>query len=341
MASHVYSRVALALSVTLTAALSEAADTTYENCVVQAVMTSEGTRTVESIRAACADGSAAGISTTPVAPEPGASYTPLQARVRSDYDVAARNFAISTHKPNYIMYTHNSEFDFEDSIYADFPLDLQLEPEEVKYQVSFKVPVWRDILGSGTDMYAAYTQTSWWQMFAAEGISSAPFRETNYEPEVFLRRAMNVALPFDGNLASGDLALVHESNGRTDLLSRSWNRVLARAALDYGDLAILVRAWYRIPEDDEEDDNPDTEDYYGYGDVRAVWAPNRNTFTAMLRPGKKEMGMELTWSRRITEELRLYAQWWHGYGESLIDYDQKVNRLGIGIAVNDFLMGGR
>lgn len=51
--------------------------------------------------------------------------------------------------------------------------------------------------------------------------------------------------------------------------------------------------------------------------------------------------MELTWSRRITEELRLYAQWWHSYGESLIDYDRKVNRLGIGIAVNDFLMGGR
>lgn len=58
-----------------------------------------------------------------------------------------------------------------------------------------------------------------------------------------------------------------------------------RVALDYDDLAILARALHRIPDDD--DDNPNTEHYCGYGDVRAVWAPNKNTFTAMLRPRKK------------------------------------------------------
>lgn len=36
--------------------------------------------------------------------------------------------------------------------------------------------------------------------------------------------------------------------------------------------------------------------------------------------------------------MRVYAQWYYGYGESLLDYDRRVNRFGIGIALNDYLM---
>jgi phospholipase A1 len=71
--------------------------------------------------------------------------------------------------------------------------------------------------------------------------------------------------------------------------------------------------------------------------VRAVWTPNRNTFTAMLRPGTQESGFEFTWSYPLTNHLRLFAQYYNGYGESLIDYDQKVERVGVGFAINDYL----
>ena len=342
MMLHVCSRTCLALTLLLAVGLAEAAERSYEECVVQAVLASAEDRTVESIRAACASPGEARISTTKIEAAPPARESALKARMRAEYDVASRQFAISTYRPNYLMYTDNSEFNASDSIYVDINSDFQyLKQEEMKYQVSVKLPVWRDMFGSGMDMYAGYTQTSWWQLFSDEGITSAPFRETNYEPELFVRRNMNLDVPFGGKLAAADLALVHQSNGRSELLSRSWNRVMARAAFDYGDLAFLVRAWYRLPEDSEDDNNPDTEDYYGYGDVRAVWAPNKNTFSLMVRPGTEKSGMELTWSRQITSELRIYSQWWHGYGESLIDYDQKVNRFGIGLAVNDFLMGGK
>ena len=208
----------------------------------------------------------------------------------------------------------------------------------MKFQVSAKFPVWRNMLGSDTDMYFGYTQTSWWQLFADEGITSAPFRETNYEPELFVRHFSDIAVPLDGRLSALDLSLVHQSNGRSEILSRSWNRIMGRAALDYGNLALMGRLWYRLPEDEDDDDNPNEYRYLGYGDIRAVWAPNKNTISAMWRPGTEESGLELTWSYPISHALRVYAQWWYGYGESLIDYDQKVNRFGIGIAVNDFLM---
>ena len=139
-------------------------------------------------------------------------------------------------------------------------------------------------------------------------------------------------------MSGWDLGLNHESNGRGfSNLSRSWNRVLGQAVFDANSLAVLLRAWYRIPVDDDEDDNPQMHRYYGYGDIRAIWAPNRNTFTAMFRPGTEKNAYELTWSYPITKVLRVYAQYFNGYGESLIDYDVRTERIGIGIALNDFV----
>jgi len=100
---------------------------------------------------------------------------------------------------------------------------------------------------------------------------------------------------------------------------------------------VALEAWYRIPEDDDDDDNPDIYQYRGYGQIRAAWTPNRNTFTAMYRPGTKEAGLELTWSYPLNDHMRIYSKYYSGYGESLIDYDHRVERIGIGFAINDFL----
>ena len=57
----------------------------------------------------------------------------------------------------------------------------------------------------------------------------------------------------------------------------------------------------------------------------------------MLRPGTQENAVEMTWSYPITKTLRIYTQYFNGYGESLLDYNVRTERIGIGIAINDIV----
>jgi phospholipase A1 len=333
----IMSRYAVTLVLSFAWALSANAASDFEACVVQEVMEGDAVRTAAEIRQVCSG--QIGIQEELVAEAPEqAGDTLIEGKLRSEADIGRSGYAVSLYQPNYIVFSHDAKFDAADSIYTGINPDFaDLKQEEMKFQVSVLFPIVQGIFNDRTDLNVAYTQTSWWQLFSDKGISSAPFRETNYMPELFLRHHPRTDLPFGGKLSVVDLALVHQSNGRSDPLSRSWNRVIGRAILDYGELGIEFQAWYRLPEDREDDDNPDTEDYYGYGDIRASWAPNRNTFGVMFRPGKKESGLELSWSYPLTDRVRIFAQWWYGYGESMIDYDRKVNRGSIGFTLNDWL----
>ncbi|MCP4001943.1 MAG: phospholipase A [Gammaproteobacteria bacterium] len=259
--------------------------------------------------------------------------TPIQEQMLADQITYERSFAISPFQPNYFIASHNSDPN-EAPFEASTGNDVSLDKEEAEFQISIKAPLWRNMFGSNNDLMAAYTQKSWLQK-NNDDISNT-FRETNYQPEIFLRHYGGPEI-FGGQTRVMDIGFNHESNGHTGDLSRSWDRVIGRMLLDYDSVAVDLRAWYRIPENDADDENPHMHRYYGYGDVRVSYAPNKNTFSAMLRPGTEENGLELTWSYPLNKSFRLYAQYWNGYGESLIDYDVRVKRIGIGIALNDWL----
>ncbi|MEM1141912.1 MAG: phospholipase A [Pseudomonadota bacterium] len=241
---------------------------------------------------------------------------------------------LTPHFPNYFSFSWMDEPNqepFSNVIDAQEPV----EDTEAVFQVSFKAPVAIDLFGTDLDAYFAYTSKSWWQI--TNGEFSSPFRETNYQPELFLRSDKSRFFPGVA-LREWSLGLVHESNGREQTFSRSWNRVEARAGLQLSDeLSLFARAWYRFPEEETTDDNPDLYKYRGYGSVRAIWTPNRNTFTAMLRPATEGSSVELTWSYPINRVFRLYGSYFEGYGESLLDYDYSMRRVSFGIALNDFL----
>ena len=309
----------------------------FDRCMLEQMAAAPDSVTVGELRSICLNSNeiADGLSQDG-SDASGADYGELTLTQRSQLaqiDLMERKYTLTTHYSNYIMATTNSKTnqEFAQEILGKDAFDNQ----EVKWQVSFKLPVIRDFIRPDNDILFGFTTTAWWQVFNSN--RSRPVRDTNYQPEFFWRHYGGPKL-LGGQVTGFDFGYVHESNGRSsEELSRSWDRMMFRTELDYDELVIALRTWYRFKEDRDTDDNPSMHRYYGYGDITASWAPNKNTFTAMLRPGTDKNGMELTWSYPINKILRIYAQYYSGYGESLLDYDKRMQRFGLGIAINDRL----
>jgi phospholipase A1 len=320
------------LSVNAEAANHSTQISPMDKCLLTSMETAAPDTTIAELQASC-DSAVAKSMTGSTEESSIGPMTPVQEQMLADQLTYDRSFAISPFQPNYFIASYNSDPN-EAPFEAASGDDVSLDEGEAKFQISIKAPLLRNMFGTNNDLIAAYTQRSWLQK-NNDDISSA-FRETDYQPEIFIRHYGGPEI-FGGQTAAMDLGINHESNGHTGDLSRSWNRVIGRMYLDYDHIAVALRAWYRIPENDDDDENPHMHRYFGYGDVSVAYAPNKNTFSAMLRPGTEENGVELTWTYPLNKSFRIYAQYWNGYGESLIDYDTRVERIGIGIALNDWL----
>lgn len=254
----------------------------------------------------------------------------------SEEDATINNrFALVAHRPSYIMpFTWN--FEADDASFADY--DAPIDPLEMKFQLSLKVPMWDEPVGEGSQLSFGYTQQAWWQAYNSE--VSRPFRETNHEPELMLDLITDFEwLGFTNRVIR--FGLNHHSNGRAEPRSRSWNRIYAEFLVERGSFAMSFRPWVRIPESAEDDDNPDIQEYLGHFEVRFGWRNGDNNYTLMLRNNLESQGnrgaVEATWSYGVNDKVRGYVQVFSGYGESLIDYNRSVTRLGIGVQLTDWL----
>lgn len=210
----------------------------------------------------------------------------------------------------------------------------RLDDVEAKFQLSFKTKAIENLLGDNGDLWLGYTQSSRWQVFNHD--ASRPFRETNYEPEAMLvfRTGWSVG---DWRARMWGIGVNHESNGRGDPYSRSWNRVIGMVGFDRGDWALTLRPWWRISENGE-DDNPGIEDYIGRGDATLVHVRGRHEFSLMarhsLKTGDDARGaLRFTWAFPLGGNLRGHLQVFDGYGESLIDYDHRATHVGLGVSL--------
>jgi phospholipase A1 len=277
------------------------------------------------------------------APQPPDAFLPavpqepsaFEQRLKSEREARTRDFVITPHLPNYILpITYNWSVNREP--YG--PEGDQLQPVEMKFQLSFKLPVTENIFGNNGDLYVAYTQLSFWQAYNRE--ISSPFRETNYEPEAFIGFGTDARLLGLRNRVLA-LGLVHQSNGQTEPRSRSWNRAYAQFLLDRGRFLLSLKPWYRFKEGAADDDNPDINKYLGPGEVRMFYEWKKYVAGLMLRcnfrPDDLYGAVQLEGSFPLTRKLKGYAQYFYGYGESLIDYNVRTNRIGIGIMLTDWL----
>lgn len=214
----------------------------------------------------------------------------------------------------------------------------QLSNTEAKFQLSLKTKIWQGIFGDAGDLWLGYTQSSRWQVY--NNRISRPFRETNYEPEAMLVFDTHYeVLGWEGRLLG--VGFNHQSNGRSNPLSRSWNRVVGDIGLERGNWTLMLRPWWRIPEGGSDDNNPDISDYMGRGEVQIVREWNGQEFGLLLRHsfrgGSHSHGAgQFTWSFPLAGNLRGYLELFKGYGESLIDYNHNATYLGLGVSLLDW-----
>ena len=249
-------------------------------------------------------------------------------------------FSITPYKPVYLLpvvWTSSPNYaPSRENEPADFRHDsIPLDPTELKFQLSLKIKAAQGLFKGNGDLWIGYTQTSRWQIF--NSALSRPFRETNYEPEVLLSFRTNYRLlGFTGRLLTA--GLVHQSNGRAEPLSRSWNRIVAQIGLERRATTLLFRPWWRIPEDPSTDDNPEIENFLGSGEFLIMHGIRRHLLTLQVRCsilydpflGGSVMG---EWSYTVRGNLKLYLQVFHGYGESMIDYNHEQTMVGLGVTL--------
>ena len=208
---------------------------------------------------------------------------------------------------------------------------------ETKMQVSFKSKIAEDLFKSRADLWFGYTQKSDWQIYS-QGRRSAPFRNTDYEPEIFITQPVKSRLPWGGRLRMLGVGFAHQSNGQSRPESRSWNKVYAMAGMEWGKLTVIPRVWMRLFDSSGEDnDNPDLAKYLGYGDVKLQYRLNdKHNFSTTLRYNPKSGygAAEAAYTFPIKGKLQGVVRGFHGYGESLIDYNHKQSGIGFGLMFN-------
>jgi len=237
-----------------------------------------------------------------------------------DYNISnnTKN-GFSAHKPNYfLLYT-----------YSNYQTDRQ--KEEIKFQISIKQRMLRFY---GWGLYFGYTQKSLWQAY--DSLNSRPFRENNFNPEIFFRTKMWNGLRFD-------FGIEHESNGQSGLKSRSWNRISLTPYFENHRFVLYLKGWYRLkeekkenPEDTNGDDNPDIHKYMGYCELGGILKLPELLNIQILSVGRFNVRTHRgAFLSSLTIPFRLSStsvivQYFDGYGESLIDYNVKQRRIGIG-----------
>ena len=270
-------------------------------------------------------------------------------------------FALWPYRPCYILPVAYNSSPNEDA-FLDFDPDAAAQHNEVKFQISFKFKLWEDIFrGSlkdtiekssgirGVDVWIGYTQLSFWQLY--NSAFSSPFRDTNYEPELLFNLRLQHEIPGLGGMKLQfiNVGFNHQSNGRSEPLSRSWNRIVANFGLEknFGaekkdSFNLLLKTWYRLPEDDINDDNPDMTDYMGYGELWGTLYWKNQRFALMFRnnlQSENKGAVQLDWSFPlpfIGDKVSVYLQYFNGYGEGLLDYNTSMNRISAGFMLTDW-----
>jgi phospholipase A1 len=229
---------------------------------------------------------------------------------------------------------------------------LPYTTSETRIQLSVRTKVAQGLLTGGDpqrldSLWFGYSQQSYWQLFNND--LSRPFRSTDHEPEVTYIFPVDAYLPGGWRMRYAGLSANHQSNGQGLPLSRSWNRIIAKAGFEQdGTYLLNASLWRRIAEDASGDDNPDIAELVGRAELAGVWYINTDhTLAVTLRHSLKadaNGSVRLAWLYKLGNSgsngersgLRLHTEVFSGYGDSLVDYNRKRTVLSVGLTLLDW-----
>ncbi|MBB1487495.1 phospholipase A [Oceanospirillum sediminis] len=280
-------------------------------------------------------GEASVTSAEKIAPEQAATSAPtaLRKRIAEERQLAENPLIFLPYRANFFLPA--SYYSGHEA--SEKNRGREYSPTEAHFQLSLKFPIDKNIFLEKDALFATYTQESFWQIYE----SSAPFRESVYEPEIIYRASTEYELFKDLNLEAVTVGLNHQSNGQGGDLSRSWNRAFIAGMFASGDWGIALKRWFRIPESESDDDNPDLDRYVGLTELGMAYSKNGHVVTLRsrnhLESGFERGNLQLSWSFPIGERYKGYILARTGYGDTLADYRERNERIGIGISINDVL----
>ncbi len=201
---------------------------------------------------------------------------------------------------------------------------------ETEFQVSIKYDISANLFGLNEIYTVAYTQKSFWQLYE----ESAYFRESNYNPEAFVTFPISEVDNLDF-LKALRVGFAHQSNGRGGIEERSWNYFYATTYFQYKYLFTELKLWSSW--DSALEYNPNLLDYLGYGHIKFSLPYKKHIVQLKLRSafnGHYAAELNYTYPLLGRDDLFLYVKGFSGFGESLIDYDKHVDKIGFGFSIS-------
>lgn len=202
----------------------------------------------------------------------------------------------------------------------------------VKFQISISQRLTKRTLPFGSYLYLFYTQKCFWDVLR----KSFPMTDLNFNPGIGLTKPLFVKDRFIGKVS---LILEHESNGKAEEDSRSWNRI-SFAGNILIDPTMMVHGKIWIPIVDGEN-NRDLLDYYGLYQFGITYMTPTKRFGGSIiltkrkgwNPFNFNTVLELSYKLFNNENQYLFLQYYNGYGEGLLDYKTFKSQLRVGICI--------
>lgn len=201
---------------------------------------------------------------------------------------------------------------------------------DVMFQLSVRQRLTKSSLPFQSFLFLTYTQKSFWDIYA----ESAPFRDTNYNPSIGVGRYV---IQNNKLVGAAFFQFEHESNGRENEYSRSWNSISFSGKYFFNTrLSFSYKIWLPIV---DGKNNRNLTDYRGFfiSGIDFMSRDKKWWVSADFNPrkgwGNANTTFNIAYKISNRHNQYLYGRFYNGRGDSLLDYKEYDLNFRIGMCI--------